>query len=149
MRACGVEIKSNEAIICLLSMENGLFDIPDCRSQKFLLKNAASGEELQEFQFAFKKLMEDYQIQNVVIKERPMKGKFAGSCAGFKIEAAIQLIDGLSVELQNNTLEKALLKKNPLAVDFKSTGLKVFQQTAFTTAYCYLLKEHYGVPQAD
>jgi hypothetical protein len=34
MKACGVEIKSNEAIICIMSKENNLYDIPHTRVQK-------------------------------------------------------------------------------------------------------------------
>jgi len=138
MKVCGVEIKSNEAIICLLSRADGLFDIPDCRAQRVVIRNGDSAEEMRQFQFAFAKLMADYQVDKVIIKQRPAKGKFAGSALGFKLEAAIQLIPELNVELIASNRIQELLKQNPLMIDFKGTGLKQFQQTAFQTAYAYL-----------
>lgn len=138
MKVCGVELTGSEAIFTLLSLSDGLFDIPDCRQRKLSLNDPSSQEQIQRFQFAFRKLMEDYGVDRVVIRERPQKGKFAGSAAGFKLEAAIQLIEGLHVELVAPGLIKEQLKKNPLLVELKDTGLKKFQEPAFTTAYCYL-----------
>ncbi|KMT65423.1 DUF3010 family protein [Catenovulum maritimum] len=139
MRACGVEIKGSEAFICILELEDGLFDIPDCRAQKFIYRSSPDQNEIKDFQFEFQKLMEDYRVDVVVIKERPLKGKFAGSSVGFKMEAAIQLLDTVDVILQSNVTEKEYLKENPIPVDFKETGLKMFQQSAFSTAYSYLI----------
>ena len=34
MKACGVEIKGNDAIICIMSKENNLYDIPHTRRTK-------------------------------------------------------------------------------------------------------------------
>ncbi|MCU4675011.1 DUF3010 family protein [Catenovulum sp. 2E275] len=148
MKACGVELKGSEAIICLLSLDSGLFGVPDCRAQKFVLKGN-SQQDIKDFQFAFQKLMQDYKIEHVVIKERPTRGKFSGSAAGFKMEAAIQLIDTLEVSLQLGTAEKACIKRNPIPVEFKDTGLKMFQQSAFETAYAYLTNMHFGVEDEE
>lgn len=149
MKVCGVELKSNEANICLVSFDQGMIGLPDCRSRKLVLGSGSNREQIVEFQFAFKKLMQDYSIEHVVIKERQTKGKFAGSSAGFKMEAAIQLIEELNVELQTSSLEKAAIKKNPLPVNFKETGLKGFQESAFITAYSYLMIQKYGIPTAE
>ena len=66
--------------------------------------------------------------------------KFAGSAVGFKLEAAIELIEGLEVVVLNPTDIKESLRRNPIAVPFSDTGLKQFQETAFTTAYAWLMK---------
>lgn len=144
MKVCGVELTGSEAIITLLTLSDGLFDIPDCRQRKFTLSNADDQEQMQGFQFAFRKLMEDYGVNTAVIRQRPHKGKFAGSAVGFKMEAAIQLIEGLKVDLISSTEIKEQLKRNPLIIDFRETGLKKFQEPAFTTAYCYLNKQYYA-----
>jgi len=44
MKACGVEIKSNDAIICIISKENNVYDIPHTRVQKVSLDNAGEAE---------------------------------------------------------------------------------------------------------
>lgn len=138
MRACGVEIKSNDAIICIVSKENNLYDIPHTRVQKISLDNAGDAEEVKKFQFAFAKLMEDYQVTHVQIKGRALKGKFAGGPVGFKIEAAIQLIDALEVEVLAGTFIKKELARSQIDIDFRDTGLKQFQEQAFTTVFAYL-----------
>jgi hypothetical protein len=74
-----------------MSKENNLYDIPHTRVQKISLDNAGDAEQMKKFQFAFAKLMEDYQVTHVQIKGRALKGKFSGGPIGFKIEAALQM----------------------------------------------------------
>ena len=93
--------------------------------------------QMQKFQFAFKKLMSDDQIEKVVIKGRALKGKFAGGPVGFKLEAAIQLIEDLDVEIVSGSFVKSALAKSQVGIDFRDTGLKKFQQTAFETAFAF------------
>lgn len=134
-RICGVELTANDAVICLLHKEGQLFDLPDCRVRKISLPKQHSREDLQQFQFTFKKLMDDYKVDAVAIKERMTKGKFAGGAVSFKLEAAIQLIDGIDVSLVSATQIKTVQSDHPLPILFEETGLKVFQQAAFNTAY--------------
>lgn len=140
MKVCGVELKGNDAIISLLSLDQGLFSIPDCRSSKLSINNANDAEQLRQFQFTFKKLISDYQIDKVVIRQRPTKGKFAGGYVGFKLEAIIQLCEEFETELIAINEVKESLKRNELIIDFRDTGLKKFQQNAFDTAFAYLSK---------
>ncbi|MCH2056068.1 MAG: DUF3010 family protein [Thalassotalea sp.] len=137
MKICGVELKGNDAVVCAMSLENGLYDIPQLRVPKLSISDAGNAEEMQKFQFAFKKLMSDYQIEKVVIKGRALKGKFAGGPVGFKLEAAIQLIEGLDVEIVSGSFVKSALAKSQVGIDFRDTGLKKFQQTAFETAFAF------------
>lgn len=137
MRVCGVELKNNEAIICLLSLSDGLFDIPDCRTSRITLSDSNDRQNLKDFQFSFTKLMSDYKVDKVVINQAPMKGKFAGGGLAFKMEAALQLVDELDVVIMTASEIKEILKQNPLGIPFKSTDLKQFQQVAFNTAFAY------------
>ena len=138
MKACGVEIKGNEAIICIMSKENNLYDIPHTRVQRIGLDNAGDAEEVRKFQFTFAKLMEDYQVTNVLIKGRALKGKFAGGPIGFKVEAAIQLISDLEVDVLAASFIKKELAKSQVDIDFRDTGLKQYQEQAFGTVFAYL-----------
>jgi hypothetical protein len=138
MKACGVEIKGNDAIICIMSKENNLYDIPHTRVQKVSLDNAGDAEQVQKFQFTFAKLMEDYQVTHVLIKGRALKGKFAGGPIGFKVEAAIQLIQALNVEILAGSFIKKELAKSQIDIDFRDTGLKQYQEQAFGTVFAYL-----------
>lgn len=139
MKICGVEISGNDAIVSLLQLSDGVFTILDCRVAKVSIGNANDTQNMRDFQFSFAKLMQDYQINKVVIRQRQTKGKFAGGAVGFKLEAAIQLIDDLSVEVIPATETKEGLKKNPLAVPFKETGLKQYQEPAFLVGYVHIM----------
>lgn len=138
MRVCGVELKGNDAIVCLMALSNGLYDIPQLRVQKISIADAGDAEEMRKFQFTFAKLIEDYKIDKVVIRGRAIKGKFAGGPVGFKLEAAIQLIEGLDVEILAGSFVKKALTKTQVVIDFRDTGLRNYQQTAFETAFSYL-----------
>ena len=138
MKACGVEIKGNDAIICIMSKENSLYDIPHTRVQKISLDDAGDAEQVQKFQFTFAKLMEDYHVSHVLIKGRALKGKFAGGPIGFKVEAAIQLIKELHVEILAGSFIKKEIAKSQVEIDFRDTGLKQYQEQAFTTVFSYL-----------
>jgi DUF3010 family protein len=138
MKVCGVELKANDAIISLMSLENGLYALLDCRAKKLSINDAGDGDQLKKFQFDFAKLMADYQIEHVVIRERMKKGKFAGGAVGFKLEAAIQLADDLSVSLMTPAKSKEIIKNSQVVMNFEDTDLKQFQEQAFMTAFAYL-----------
>ena len=124
-----------------MSLDNGLFNVKECRTRGIELRKGDSSEGIQAFQFQVKKLIEDYKIDTVVIKQRMTKGKFAGSANSFKMEAAIQLLADVKVELIPNTEIKETLKKNPLEYQMKDLELRQFQESAFNTAYCYALRQ--------
>lgn len=135
MRICGVELTGSDAVICLLSLDRGQFNVEDCRARKLTLKKDHTRQDLQYFQSTFIKLMSDYRVDKVAIRERMTKGKFAGGAISFKLESAIQLIAELDVALLSPTQIKSALSENPLTIPFSNTGLKVFQEAAFTVAY--------------
>jgi len=141
MRICGVELTGNDAVVCLLHLEDQQFEIPDCRVRKLTLPKDHTREDLQQFQFAFAKLVSDYRVDKVAIKERMPKGKFAGGAISFKLESAIQLIADIDVVVLSSTQIKSVLSEHPLPITFAETGLKVFQEAAFTVAYAaHMLK---------
>ena len=137
MTVCGVELTGSDAVVCLLNMDRGQFNLPECKVRKLSLPKNHSREDLKRFQAAFAELMAEYGVTRVAIKERMPKGKFAGGAISFKLEAAIQLITDteLTVTLLPPALIKSTLASNPLPIAFADTGLKVFQETAFITAY--------------
>ena len=135
MKICGVELSGNDAIICLLQLDKQHFNLPDCRVRKLTLPKDHTREELQHFQITFAKLMSDYGVSHVAIKERAAKGKFSGGAIGFKLEAAIQLIAAIDVVVLSQKDIKLGLSENSLPIAFSETGLKAFQEAAFTVAY--------------
>lgn len=135
MKICGVELSGNDAVICLLELDKHQFNLPDCRVRKISLPKEHTRGDLQHFQATFAKLMSDYGVTTVAIKERALKGKFAGGAIGFKLEAAIQLITSLDVMVLSQKDVKLALSESRIPIAFSETGLKVFQEGAFTVAY--------------
>ncbi|MFQ3325172.1 MAG: hypothetical protein ACI90U_003007 [Pseudomonadales bacterium] len=135
MRVLGVDLSANDAVICLLDLDNQQFVLPDCRARKLTLPKDHTRKDLQQFQFAFAKLVADYKIDKVAIKGRMPKGKFAGGAISFKLEAAIQLITDIDVNVLSPAQIKSTLAVNTIPILFANTGLKVFQEAAFTVAY--------------
>jgi hypothetical protein len=141
VRVCGVELSGNDAVICIMELDEGNFSLPECRVKKITIENAKEAEEIKKFQFTFNKLMTDYNVTHVVIKERLTRGKFAGGAVGFKLEAAIQLSPYLNISMLSSAEIKVIQKTVHFADNFNDTGLKKFQEQAFITAFSYLNKK--------
>jgi hypothetical protein len=142
MIVCGIELSGNDAIICLLKQEAGIFILPECRSTRIPCANPDRAEDLQYFQKTFVKLVEDYQIDQLVIRARQKKGKFAGGANGFKLEAVLQVAPKLKVSLMDASEQKANLKNYGVPISFSDTKLKKFQEPAFTVAFAYFAGKH-------
>jgi|GEM_PF-68230 len=139
MRVCGIDIKANEIIVCILSLDRGLFEAPEIRQTRINVANPDDPKQLRAFQATVTKLMEDYKVDKIAIKGRMQKGKFAGAASGFKLEAALQLLESHKAYLISAAVVKETQKYDPLPVEFRDTGLKVFQEQAFMAAYTQLV----------
>lgn len=142
MVICGVDLTGSDAVICLLHLDQGQFTLPNCRVRKLTLRKEHTRKDLQQFQTEFAKLMVDYGVNKVAIRGRMPKGKFAGGAISFKLESAIQLVEGIDVAILSPADIKSALSDNSLAIPFADTGLKVFQEAAFSVAYAaHMIKE--------
>ncbi|OJS99559.1 DUF3010 family protein [Marinobacter nauticus] len=141
MIICGVELTASDAVLCLLKLDRGLISLPECKVRRLSLVKNHTREGLKQFQAAFAELMAEHGVTRIAIKERMPKGKFAGGAISFKLEATIQLIadPDMEVRLLPPALIKSTLAANPLPIHFEETGLKAFQETAFTAAYVGLM----------
>lgn len=143
MRVCGIDIKANEIIVCILSLDRGLFEAPEIRQRRINIANSDDPKQLRAFQQTVSKLMDDYKVDKIAIKGRPQKGKFAGSASGFKLEAALQLLESHRANLISAAVVKETQKYDPLPVSFRDTGLKAYQEQAFMAAYTQLVGPRY------
>lgn len=142
MNILGIELNNKEAVMALINYEHGLLNVKECRTRGVELRKGETSEGIQGFQFQFSKFLEDYKIDKVVIKQRASKGKFSGSANSFKMEAAIQLIKNVEVDIISATEIKETVKKNPLEFTMKDLDLRQFQEQAFLAAYAYALNSN-------
>lgn len=138
MIVCGVDLSGNEAIISLLKFEDEIFHLPPCRTTRIQCADPDSASDLKQFQKTFVKLAEDYKIDQIVIRARMKKGKFAGGANGFKLEGVLQVASKLTASIMQATEQKENLKKYPLPLTFNETGLKKYQEPAFMAAFAYI-----------
>ncbi len=138
MRVCGVELTGNEAVISIMQLKNGLYDVPKARVAKLTLVDAINTDPLKKFQFDFEQLMKDYKVDTVVIKQRALKGKYAGNPLSFKIEGALQLMADLNVYVLSAAYIKEGLAQAQVTPEVRDLGLKKFQEQAMLTAFAYL-----------
>ena len=138
MRVCGIELIGNEAIIAIMQLKDGLYDVPQVRANKFVLVDGINTDPLKKFQFEVSQFLKDYKVDAVAIKQRALKGKFAGGTLTFKMEGALQMLPDVKVVVASSAYIKDGLsnaKNRPSAVEL---GLKKFQEPAMLTAFGYL-----------
>ena len=87
MRICGIEIKSNYAILSIVDKGNYL----DVKIKKLILEDDEIQTNIVEFKKSFEEFIRENQIEKIIIKKRSKKGNFAGGAITFKIETMIQL----------------------------------------------------------
>lgn len=134
MKVCGIEIKGNDAVVCLLERDGESTTIIPSKKNKVSVGKTGSAADMRVFQDEFEKLLLDLGIKTVVIKERQTKGKFAGGAMSFKIESAIQLIRSLDVHTVSiHQIKKCNQAASP-TVKFQNTDLKQYQEQAYVVA---------------
>ncbi len=131
MKVCGVELSASEARIVIIDGSCDEFFVVPCSSQKIALIDDESSIQVRSFYDHFDNLIKSYAIDDVAIKKRRKKGKFAGGAVSFKLEAIIQLLPNCDVCLVDAATISAYTKKNPLIVP---SGLHTYQQIAFDVA---------------
>ncbi|MCK5819015.1 MAG: DUF3010 family protein [Psychromonas sp.] len=138
MRVCGIELIKNEAVIAVMELKNGLYDVPAVRRNKFLLVDPINTAPLKKFQFEVSQFLKDYKVDTVVIKQRTLQGKFAGGALTFKMEAALQLIPNINILVVSLTYLKEGLSKAQNKPNAVALGFKKFQEPAMLAAFGYL-----------
>lgn len=128
MKICGVDLKSNNAILTLLDNKKFI----DLKIKKITLENDENQEDIRVFCNEFLLFLEQNDVEKIVIKKRAKKGNFAGGPVTFKMEGLIQLNPICEVELISPQSISSFEKKNE--IEFPST-LKKYQEQAFLTAY--------------
>ncbi len=128
MKICGIELKSNNAILVLLDDKEFI----DLKIKKIILEDDENQEDIRKFCNEFLLFLEQNEIEKILIKKRAKKGNFAGGAVTFKMEGLIQLNPICNVELISPQAISSFEKKNDL--EFPSS-LKKYQEQAYLAAY--------------
>lgn len=133
---CGIEIKSNEAILVLVKDVNGMTDIVQNKIKRIALDPNHDHTQMRQFMATAESFFKENGVSAVVIKERADSGPAQASGITFKIEALIQLSHKDTVLVHGNTLRK-FAKTNAGGIP---AGAFAYQKDAYL-AGAWLLKK--------
>lgn len=79
MIVCGVELTGSDAVVCMLNMDRGQFNLPDCKVRKLSLPKNHSREDLKTFQATFAELMADSELNVTLVPPALVKSTLANN----------------------------------------------------------------------
>ncbi|WP_044419270.1 DUF3010 family protein [Halarcobacter anaerophilus] len=126
MNICGIELKSNYAVLVVLKDKEFI----NLKIKKIVLEDDEKQDSIRTFCNEFLLFLEKNEIEKIYIKKRAKKGTFAGGANTFKIEALIQLNPICEVNLISAQTISSFEKKN--TVTFPE-NLKKYQEQAYLT----------------
>lgn len=131
MRICGIELKSNQAILSVIEKEDDIVIYIDMKIKKITLEDDESQDSIRAFCNDLLEFLINNQINQVVIKKRAKKGNFAGGAVTFKMEALIQLNPHCEVKLIAPQAISSYEKKNSIELP---NELNKYQEQSYLSA---------------
>lgn len=113
MKTCGVEISNREARLCIVEADDeGTPQAVVVKTKKLKLDDEKAQADLKSFLGALRAFVQENNISMMVVKSRASSGNFAAGATSFKIEAIIQLADGVDVTFVHPTQLARFAKTN-------------------------------------
>ncbi len=131
MKICGIELKSNNAILSIIESSNEEINYIDVKLKKIILDNDEDKSSLLSFKNEIESFLTENHIEKVAIKKRAKKGTFAGGSITFKMEAVIQLNSICEVKFISSQAISKYTKKNE--IEFPSL-LNKYQEQSYLSA---------------
>lgn len=138
MKICGIEIKSNEAIlaVCSVDGENVIFQNTD--PKKVALK-IEEQDFYREFLNVISEFMSAQEIDKVYLRKPVEKGKQISGANAFRIEALLNLLDIPIISIHPASVTK-YIKKEGNAILGKNEAY-AYQNGALDTLYYGIRKK--------
>jgi len=114
MIICGVELKSNNAILSVINIVDKKIDYMNVKPAKIILDDTESKQSITTFKNEIDNFIKDNNIEKMIIKKRATKGTFAGGAITFKMEAIIQLNTYCDVDFISSQAISKFTKKNDI-----------------------------------
>lgn len=138
MRACGVDLRGNDAVFAVIDVaDDGTTTFVPTAVRKIPLGDDRISADLKSFQATVKAFLQDQGISHVVIKDRPRSGRMSAGAPTFKMEATFQLIDGLTFEFYWGANIARFRSQNTFE---KPEGILAYQEDAYLAAMLHFRK---------
>ena len=131
MKICGIELKSNNAILSIIDSSNEEINYIDIKLKKITLNDDEDKSSLLSFKNEIESFLTENHIEKVAIKKRAKKGTFAGGSITFKMEGIIQLNSICKVEFISSQAIGKYTKKNE--IEFPAS-LNKYQEQSYLSA---------------
>jgi hypothetical protein len=128
MKICGIELKSNNAIVSVINYENDKISYVDTQKKKIILENDEDIHSVLKFKNEIEDFLSENKIDKISLKKRAKKGTFAGGAVTFKSEAIIQLNDKCEVVFVTGQAIAKYIKANDIVLPNK---LNKYQEHAY------------------
>ena len=135
---CGIDIKSNEAIIVLCDTSKEMLAVSESKFKKIAL-DSNEQDLYKSFYETLLSFIKQYTVEKIYLKKPVDKGRQTAGANAFRIEAIINLIEIPVVSLHANTL-LSFSKKNKLNVE-NIEKVNQYQLAALWAAYWGFIKE--------
>jgi hypothetical protein len=133
---CGVDLKSNEARLCIVTVKSDEPTAISCKTKKITLADDKDCKSVNAFFQAVKSFATENKIDTFSIKSRAKNGLMAGGAISFKMEAIFQL-SGSEVSFVNAVALSKFAKTNLGGIP---SGILKYQEDAYLCG-AYILKD--------
>ena len=135
MIICGIELKSNNAILSVVNTTNNKIDYMNIKPAKIMLNDNETKESITTFKDEIDSFIKDNNIEKIIIKKRATKGTFAGGSVTFKMEAIIQLNIYAEVVFISSQAISKFTKKNDIPLPH---NLHKYQEQSYLSALVHV-----------
>lgn len=122
MIVCGVELRSSEARLVLVTVENSQPVHIQSKTKSMKLGDDTAIDSIETFLQAIRTFAHENKVECFAIKTRAKTGKMAGGGITFKMEALIQL-SGAAVTFVNPVALSHFTKKNIAGIPSSINGV--------------------------
>ncbi|MGB3751698.1 MAG: DUF3010 family protein [Arcobacteraceae bacterium] len=131
MNICGIELKSNNAIVSVIHIDDDKIDFINTKVKKIVLKDDENKHSLLQFQDEIENYLEENKIDKIALKKRAKKGTFAGGSVTFKSETIIQLNTVCEVNFVTSQAITKYTKTNEIELPVE---LNKYQEQAYLSS---------------
>ena len=138
MKTIGIQIKSNEAIMVVLSKDKDGNITQLDTSAKFKIDDHMEQEQVKQFRDQINSFFDSVKPDKIgiLVRNPNAKGQMAPSPISFKLESVMQLYEKKDIELIWKKTLNAFFNKNEKTLN----AAKIYQSEAFEVAY-YLINQ--------
>lgn len=134
MRICGIELKSNNALISVIETSKNsenVFEYIDTKIKKFTLNDDEKKVDILNLKNEIESFLSQNKIDKIALKKRAKKGNFAGGAVTFKLETILQLNEICELELISSQAITKYTKQNDITFP---SSLNKYQEQAYLSS---------------